>query len=948
MLLKKWASTLILFFGPFSIGLWADSPVFEISEFKDEYHFTEYLEHWHDHDGTATIESILSNQTSATFSLYVDTLKEDETAIHWGRVKIQNSLKDPSLLEKWFLNIGEGSYVDYWMVDELGDIVDYQKLGEMVSMGHKRIKTGNLKERAEFTLTHTNPVTVYIRLQKVNGHPPRFRLRLDQEDYLKSEENLSLKMRDWFFFGFLFTIIIFYLVLAVGTNDRTDLHFALFLMGIFIFQMDDFGHLMDMPIISSFPAARMYLVYIALAVMDISYLQFIRKYMDLDTLLPRWDRIYKIMIRVRLGYLLLVVLPYYTITWNEPMADILNIGAIFLFYAVVLLFLIPLYRSKEKKRAMFLAPATLLFIIGIFGKLINVADGTFTNRLVVHVAVISAVTVFSLGLAYRMRALMKEKREAQRLKDLDDLKTKLYANITHEFRTPLTVIQGMSETLRKNLSKKKDSRSLEAVELIKRNGTNLLNLVNQILDLSKLESGRMHLELRRGDMVQYSRYLLKSFDSFASAKNISLRFKSNLAEQFMDFDPEKIRQILTNLISNAIKYTPDGGQVDMILEKMKGVEEEELLLLSVKDSGQGIPKNDLPFIFDRYYQASNSNGNKTSKAKIVGTGIGLALTKELVELMGGEINVESKLGRGSTFSIKVPIRLEEVTEEIKADELQNQEVALPQREAEPEENVLAKMVDPFQGDNQPVLLIIEDNPDIVMYLSSLLEDEFRLEVAHDGKAGVDKAIEHVPDIIISDVMMPIMDGFEALEILKEDSRTSHIPVVMLTAKSNVNDRIAGLRRGADAYLSKPFEEEELAAILQNLKEQSARWQQYFTKVLNQPEKEESEQVEDNFIQNARQAVLDNISDEGFHGAQLQRAMGMGKTQLWRKLKALTGMSTSQFINYIRLQKAKEMLVSTSDNISEIAYQVGFKDPNYFTRLFVELYGLPPSEVRNRK
>ncbi|MEK7255912.1 MAG: hybrid sensor histidine kinase/response regulator, partial [Bacteroidota bacterium] len=459
----------------------------------------------------------------------------------------------------------------------------------------------------------------------------------------------------------------------------------------------------------------------------------------------------------------------------------------------------------------------LLLILGIFGNSISFFGSGSFNRMACQISIIGAVTVFSLGLAYRMRSLLREEREAQRLKDLDDLKTKLYANITHEFRTPLTVIQGMAETLKRTLPQN-DGKSLEALNLIKRNGSNLLNLVNQILDLSKLESGRMQLEMKQGDIVKYLRYLVESFSSLAASKNIRLRFPTEVKSFQMDFDGEKLRQVLTNLMSNAIKFTPEGGSVIATVKK-EGSGDGERFILIVKDTGKGISAADLPKIFDRYYQADNSDRSAENTLKIAGTGIGLSLTKELVQLMDGSITASSKLGKGTKFTVVLPVsRSAEVSEEL----LTQATSGILELEPAPAEDYFSPTLSaPIHLENKPLLLIIEDNPDIVRYLTSLLEDSFNLLVGTDGIEGEALAFEQVPDIILSDVMMPGKDGFEVLESLKNDQRTSHIPIVMLTAKSNVQDRIHGLKKGADAYLGKPFEEEELFAILKNLKEQSA-------------------------------------------------------------------------------------------------------------------------------
>ncbi|MEM8908986.1 MAG: ATP-binding protein, partial [Bacteroidota bacterium] len=400
------------------------------------------------------------------------------------------------------------------------------------------------------------------------------------------------------------------------------------------------------------------------------------------------------------------------------------------------------------------------------------------------------------------RQLQLEQQEAQRLKELDQFKAKLYTNLTHEFRTPLTVILGMAEKVRTE-----PKRFLnEGTHLIERNGNSLLRIINQLLDLSKLDNHSFSLQLQQSDIIAYLRYLTDSFHSYANGKNLSLRFFSNQEQLLMDHDPEQVKQIMTNLLSNAIKFTPAGGEV-----KVRVIKSDEHLSIEVKDDGIGIPQSALPHIFERFYQVDDS----TTRA-FEGTGIGLAHTKELVKLMEGEISVQSTPERGvagettgSIFAIKLPIR--------------HQAPRLDHASWPPEEmawsRLDASIPTPSRKDKpRSTILIVEDNPDVVIYLKSCLENDYQLEVAYNGSIGIEKAIATIPDLIISDVMMPGKDGFEVCDALKRDERTSHIPIVLLTAKADLSDRLVGLERGADAYLAKPFQREELLIRLQKLLE----------------------------------------------------------------------------------------------------------------------------------
>jgi signal transduction histidine kinase/DNA-binding response OmpR family regulator len=530
---------------------------------------------------------------------------------------------------------------------------------------------------------------------------------------------------------------------------------------------------------------------------------------------------------------------------------------------------------------------------------------------------------------------------AQKLKELNVQKNKLYANITHEFRTPLTVILGMSDRLRSFIKKRDEVQQEEAIDMIERNGITLLNLINEMLDLSKLESGVMKINLVQRDIISFLRYINVSFQSYALSKDIHLSFLTDLESFNMDFDVEKMQQILSNLLSNAIKFTPEAGKISV---SVKVVEQNgaETLMVNVKDNGTGIAPEELPYIFDRFYQVDDATTRKQG-----GSGIGLALTKELVKLMDGEIDVTSEPGQGTEFSVKLPV--------CRQSEIVSEESILKSAGAIGD-HAFSPTGDPtnsetfFSEKKLPLLLIIEDNPDVVHYLKSCLDTDYQLEIAYDGRQGIDKAIEIIPDIIISDVMMPEKDGYEVCEMLKSDERTNHIPIILLTAKVTTADKIAGLERGADAYLAKPFNSEELLLRIRNLIDSRKQLQQKYGKgslfwesvaLKNKPQLSQ----EESFLHRTNELIKENISNEDFGITQLCRALGMSRSQIHRKIKALTSLSTSIYIRTIRLYKAKELLKTTDLNISEVAYEVGFKDPNYFTHTFVEEFDISPSATR---
>ncbi len=513
------------------------------------------------------------------------------------------------------------------------------------------------------------------------------------------------------------------------------------------------------------------------------------------------------------------------------------------------------------------------------------------------------------------------------LQQLDEMKSHFFTNISHELRTPLTVITGVV----KQLQSAPEDNSHERLEMIRRNGDQLLDLINQILDLRKLESGKMELKLVQSDIVQLCSYLLESFKFLTEQKGIQLHFLSEEDEVLMDQDPEKLTRILTNLIINAIKHTDEGGNIYLMLSHKA----PNLLKIKIKDTGRGIAAEQIPFVFNRFYQSPDQPSG--------GTGVGLSLVKELVALMEGEISVESKLEKGSIFTLTLPIRNEAP---IQASNDVSHQIEVKAKTYQAAELELTKASD----ESLQHLLIVEDNHDVLQYLITCLDTQYKITVARDGEEGVAKALEQIPDIIISDVMMPKKNGFELCSLLKQDQQTSHIPVVLLTAKADTESRISGLNRGADAYLAKPFDQEELMAVLKQILQQRAalraRYAQLdLTETVPEQVFDYDFSTEDNFIKKAIALVEENINDTTFTVPVFCRQMGMSYSVIHRKLAALTSKSPALFIRTIRLHQAKKMLSDLEKNITEIAYDVGFTDPKYFSRAFSEEFSAPPSSFR---
>ncbi len=528
-----------------------------------------------------------------------------------------------------------------------------------------------------------------------------------------------------------------------------------------------------------------------------------------------------------------------------------------------------------------------------------------------------------LQLRERELSLQEERNKQAQLQELNELKNRFYTNITHEFRTPLTVIMGMADNLKGNEQGKK---------LILRNSQNLLRLINQLLDLSKLEKDSLPLKMAQSDVVAFIRYLTESFFSMAEEKHIRLTFYSEEEQILMDFDEEKLQYIVYNLLSNALKFTPERGKVILHLK-----EEGGFLKIKVQDTGIGIPSDQLPHIFDRFYQVED--GGPTDKPE--GTGIGLAYTKELVNLLGGKIEVKSEVGKGATFDCYLPITREAPFHMAKAPAIIRTERA---QETAP---LLTAAL--WDSEDRPLVQITEDNPDLVTYMQSILSPHYEIQVACNGQEGIDQAVETIPDLIISDIMMPVKDGLQLCETLKANVRTSHIPIILLTAKVTQDDKVKGLTYGADAYLNKPFDKKELLVRVEKLIELRRSLQSLYASGAVEASKEGNGQAdrENEFLVQLKEKVVPELGNAGFTIPELATAMGMSQIQVYRKLKALTGQTPSQFIRRIRLEKGKELLQDEKRTVAEVAYDVGFTDPNYFSKTFHEAFGVPPGEYRRR-
>lgn len=541
------------------------------------------------------------------------------------------------------------------------------------------------------------------------------------------------------------------------------------------------------------------------------------------------------------------------------------------------------------------------------------------------------------------------KRLNEEVLELTHSRLVFFTNISHELRTPLTLIADPVEMLLEDTGIKGKSREL--LKMVQRNALALQQLVSNILDFRKIQNGKMELKLYRFDIVKTLTMWVGDFQLTAERKQIRLHLDVNdlKGSHEMIADQEKISRIVFNLLSNALKYTPAGGEIFVSLK-----DEGANLRLDVKDTGKGISQDEADKIFERYFQA---------KGAASGTGIGLALVKSFVELHHGEARVESEPGKGSDFIVVIPREQEGDSQVIHndADIVDNSVKA----SASDSKNVVDESVLQYIDDgdrsrgkvqqlvsentNRPTVLVIDDNTDIRQYERTLLQDEYIVLEAADGKEGLSVAIKEVPDLVICDVMMPVMDGLEFTKQLKTNTATSHIPVIMLTAKNLEEHRAEGYEHGADSYITKPFHSKVLLARIENLLRQRQLLKNLYQGT-KEAEKEISEaHLEDRdkqFLKQLQAIIQKNLSDSEFGVEDMGQQIGLSRVQLYRKVKAMTGSSVVDLLRKARLAKARRLLETRSMSVSEVAYEVGFSAPSYFTKCFKDEYGMLPGDVGN--
>ncbi len=525
-------------------------------------------------------------------------------------------------------------------------------------------------------------------------------------------------------------------------------------------------------------------------------------------------------------------------------------------------------------------------------------------------------------------------QDAQRAEEVNQMKFRFFTNVSHELRTPLTLIISPLEGM---IKETKEAKQLDKLNLMHRNALRLLNLVNQLLDFRKNEMAGLHLSLSEGDIVAYVRNICSSFLILSEKKNVHLTFFTAVESLNMAFDEDKVGKIVMNLLSNAFKFTPDGGRVDVSLEILKG--SPETLEIKVSDTGSGVKDEDKERIFERFYQVEHEGESNRS----TGSGIGLSLVRDFVTLHGGAVRVFDNVGSGSVFVVDIPVKHSVVN------------VATPLSQEAAEEDAAALDTETIEADEdtqpfekrKPLVLIVDDNEDFITFMRDSLSLYFSVQSAVNGREAWNIIPELMPDLIVSDLMMPEMDGNELCRNVKADKRTQNIPFVLLTAKQSVENKVEGLTIGADDYVTKPFNMEVLILRMRKLIDLSSR-----SKSRNRIDPEPSDIVitslDEKLIENAIKYVEANISRSDLSVEELSHELGMSRVHLYKKLLQITGKTPIEFIRVIRLKRAAQLLRESQQNVSEIAYQLGFNNPKYFSKYFKDEFGVLPSVYQERE
>lgn len=890
---------------------------------------------------------ILSQRTPISQPIeFSDTTHQAETGAVLITFQIRSELPDTS---SWILAPGSWDRAIIKIKREDQTEIEYLS-GHYVPRSQKPAPYWITYPEALYVRNGTvNQVPLFIRggetltIEILAWHPSRFpvysKIQILPSFYTTFREDLPLLFLQLVFLGIILALVLYHGMQYFIVRDSSYLFYGLYMLSI-AFHMLEYSGIISEVFIPESPSLKPYIKTLIDLCLIVSYLQLFRVFIDTKKKLPDWDR--KIVWLLRTFYLILPLAWLWLALGGNSFYLFLTMPGLSIFPVAIILVMTRLILCIGGKPGRYFMAGTAWIIVGTLLNLILTASGLidrehlggFSRIHFLQVGAIMELMLFAVGIGHKIRLNELAKQKAT---EVNQLQARFIANLSHEFRSPLTMIMGPAEDL---LSQQLPDQVRSAVKLIQQNAHRLLGQVNELLNLVKLESGGVLLQAEAVDMIQFLVIQTASFESMARSKEIQLSFDSKLKSATAWIDPEKFEKIIDNLISNAIKFTPTSGKVIVSL-----IEKEEKIQITVADSGPGISAADLPFIFDRFYQVES-----LQEGKPAGTGIGLAFTKELIALHHAQIQVKSEEGLGTQFIIL----LKKGKAHLSPQEIRSI-TALPGKEDSsliptpvPHHVISSdELPEPHEGpedESLPLVLVVEDNPDLRAYIRKTLSKHFRVAVASDGVAGWEKANELHPDLIVSDIMMPKMDGNELCARLKADPATNYIPVILLTARAEMESRLKGLATGADDYIIKPFYARELQLRSMNLIEQRKRLRIAYSNWVMLPDAPlpESPKQEHAFVIHVKEVLERQHGDADFSVGQFADEMAMSRKNLLRKTKTLMNTSPSDLIRNFRLEQAARLLQHHEGAIADVAYRVGFNNLSYFSKVFRETYGQSPS------
>lgn len=861
-------------------------------------------------------------------------------AIHWYRFSLAN-IENKDLL---FMSFRLVDFSDVYVPIKGSKAYAHYTVGLFAKKKEKvvgtehlqmlRLQTGEIDFSRPFYF-NKRMVTHWTRNNW--GHMPAFVFDTDNIAVSRDLLWLNYEERDVpFYIGVVFIAFFLFLVNFLINKNKSYLIYGIYLLGVALYYANRLPLFLNI-YQKTIPELYFYVNQVTHIANIGCYTWFVFYFLDFKNVFPK---AYKFTRRLLFGILVfgvlysvqIIVFPYFS----------LRFFMIDAFRVVVMLLSIGLFVFLMFQKPDTIAKIVLIgSLVLIAGNILSLVLGDYTMFLKL---MILEIILFSLVVALRNKEindgrlryrydLEVEKMKLKTLEELDSVKTRFYENITHEFRTPLTLI--ISPVTEKLSDPEISPKEREELGFIQRNAHKLLDLVNQILDLSKLEEGSIQLTVRKGDLNKVILLLIAPFREEAFRKNIGFSYSVQEVETAW-FDKGVIEKVVTNLLSNALKYTPENGNVHIESYAKNG--NWVFVITNTVDSDISI---DVSKLFTRYYRASKN---------IQGTGIGLNITKELVALAKGNIVANTLQNNEIQFTVSLPIKKSLFAESIVGDGRENNIDDNLDKGLGDQKEILLKewghspsMRKNIENTGLPKLLVVEDNPEMRAFIVSNFKGDYQIKEAENGLVGIDLAIEFLPDLIISDIMMPVKNGFELCDALKQNVLTSHIPVILLTAKVGEENELQGFKTGADEYITKPFSVKKLKVRVKQLIQNQKQLGDYYKTTFSIGSDVTISDSDSEFLKLLKTVMDEHITDPGFNVDAFVGAMKMSRRQLQRKLKAMVGVAPSEFIRKERVKLAAKLLKQSDATVSEISYQVGFKTPSYFIKCFKEIYGCTPNE-----